>query len=145
MSNASPLINAHLIRLNARYRATRPSHAGLGPCLSHICCDQRSCEVCVGPGSAINSLSQSHGECLLISDESPFGKATAAFDSSGEPTSFSRALYSGLDSNGDSRRRRLPLEQSVPAPRAIRMETVRDRQYAGTIFLGGLNAQVSIR
>jgi hypothetical protein len=76
--------------------------------------------------SATNSgLSQSHGECLLISDEPPFGKATAAFDSSGEPTSFSRALYGGLDSNGDSRGRCLPLEQSVPAPRTIWMETLR--------------------
>jgi hypothetical protein len=67
---------------------------------------------------AINSPSQSHGECLLISDEPPVDQAMAAFESTGEPTSFSRASYGGLDSNGDSRRRRLPLEQSVPAPRA---------------------------
>jgi hypothetical protein len=31
----------------------------VGPCLSHICCDQRSCEVCVGPGSANCSHSPS--------------------------------------------------------------------------------------
>ena len=39
----------------------------------------------------------------------------------------------------------LPLEQSVPAPRAIWMEMLRDPQCAGTIHLGVLDAQVSIR
>jgi hypothetical protein len=65
----------------------------VGLCLSHICCDKRSIEVCVGPGTARNGPSRLHGERLLMSDESPFGKATAAHYSSGEPVSFSRAVY----------------------------------------------------
>jgi hypothetical protein len=51
-----------------------------------------ACE-CLRLHPARNGPSRLHGERLPMSDESPFGKATAAHYSSGEPVSFSRAVY----------------------------------------------------